>query len=85
MTSVADATMVSYNRDGQRDFLSDGLSVVPHFVKQLRLFTVGWSGSLCGRSSLFLVFEDGDCFLRSDHEVTYSREPFEVPPLPTLR
>ena len=31
-----------------------------------------------GRSSLFLVFEDGDCFLRSDHEVTHGREPFEV-------
>jgi hypothetical protein len=32
----------------QRDLLlvSDGLSIVTHFVTQLRLFTVGWRGSL---------------------------------------
>jgi hypothetical protein len=72
----------------QRDFVSDDLSTVPHFVtcnlmEYSPLVGVGIF-VVVGRSSLFLVFEDGDCFLRSDNEATHGREPFEVPPLPTL-
>jgi hypothetical protein len=35
--------------------VSDGLSVVPHFVILLRLFTVGWSGSLLWFWTEFIV------------------------------
>jgi hypothetical protein len=43
-------------RGGTRDFVSDSLSIGPHFVTQLRLFaTGGWSGSLLWLGTEFIV------------------------------